>query len=237
MNMEILSCVFHLLRCWELGCTGSLQLHKFPFIDGLQSYFVVHCDRCHCVVARFSSSLHLDESPKQAVNNAKMFSHRPSEVNERALLALHTNSLSLQDFKLACCLLDLPVPKRNLNKRSMERFSQVTSKICGISMDLAAEEVRNRLGSEPAVNEGATRCHLSYDASWHRRGHYSNQGFGPPSIPSMGRFSILTSSRESGSLWSEERQASFPEEYALFIENHTNCTINFRELARRWRVQ
>ena len=230
MNMEILSCVFQLFGCCKPGCRGSLQLHKYPFIDGLQSYFVVHCDRCHCVVAKFSSSLHLDESPKQAVNNPKMFSHRACEVNVRALLALHTTSLSLLDFKLACSLLDLPVPKRDLNKRSIERFSQVTSKICGISMDLAAEEVRNRLDSEPSVIEGATRCHVSYDASWHRRGHYSNQGFGAAIDSTSGKvldFGVMQRVCRKCSFWPEERQTSFPEDYAVFIENHADCTINF----------
>ena len=32
-------------------------------------------------------------------------------------------------------------------------------------MDLAAEEVRNRLDSEPSVIEGAKRYHVCYDAS------------------------------------------------------------------------
>ena len=105
-------------------------------------------------------------------------SHRPSEINLRANLALHTTSYSWQDFRLACALMDLPVPQKNLNKRAIALFSEVTSKVSAIAMDLAAEEVRCRLDSEPSVIDGATRCHVSYDASWHRRGHYSNQGFG-----------------------------------------------------------
>ena len=230
VDMENLSCVFGLIRCQEHSCIGSLQLHKFPLIDGLQSYFVLHCVRCHSVVARFPTSLHLDESPMQAVNNPKMFSHRASQINERAPLALHTTSLSLLDFKLACSLLDLPVPKRNLDKRSMQRFSEVTTKVCGIAMDLAAAEVRNRLDADPSVIDGGTRCHVSYDASWHRRGHYSNQGFGAAIDSVSGKvldFEVKQRICKMCSKWTEERQASSPEKFALYKEKHTNCTINF----------
>ena len=43
----------------------------------------------------------------------------------------------------------------------MALFSDVTSKVSAIAMDLAAEEVRCRLDSEPSVIDGATRCHVS----------------------------------------------------------------------------
>ena len=139
------------------------------------------------MVANFPTTLHIDESPSKAVNNPKMMSHRSNEINVRATLALHTTSFSWQGFRLACALLDLPVPQKNLNERSMEHFIEVTSKVSAIAMDLAAEEVRCWVDSEPSVINGVTRCHVSYDASWHRRGHYSNQGFGAAIDSSRGK--------------------------------------------------
>ena len=168
-----------------------------------------------------------------------MFSHRQSEINERALLALHTTSLSFKDFK-ACSLLDLPVPKRNLNKRSMDRFSQVTSKICGISMDLAAAEVRGRVDSEPAVIDGATRCHVSYDASWHRRGHYSNQGFWDAIDSTSGKildFEVLQRVCKKCSNWPDERQHRFLKNTTCSRRNTLTVPSILLEPAMRWRVQ
>ena len=230
MNMDILSKVFHLIRCQQPNCFGSLQLHRYPHTEGLQSYLVLHCDRCHSVVARFPTSLHIGESTSECVNNPKQMSHRPSEINLGANLALHTTSYSWQDFRLACALMDLPVPQKNLNKRAMALFSEVTSKVSAIAMDLAAEEVRCRLDSEPSVIDGATRCHVSYDASWHRRGHYSNQGFGAAIDSHSGKvldYGVMQRVCKKCSNWSDERKSSFPEEYESFIETHTNCTINF----------
>ena len=230
INMDILSNVFKLILCREPNCFGSLQLHRYPLREGLQSYLVLHCDRCHSMVANFPTTLHIDESPSEAVNNPKMMSHRSNEINVRATLALHTTSFSWQDFRLACALLDLPVPQKNLNKRSMERFIEVTSKVSAIAMDLAAEEVRCRVDSEPSVINGVTRCHVSYDASWHRRGHYSNQGFGAAIDSTSGKvldYGVTQRVCKKCCNWSDERKVAFPEEYESFLEHHTNCTINF----------
>ena len=81
-------------------CIGSLQLHRYPLREGLQSYLVLDCERCHSIVASFPTSLHLDESASEAVNNPKMMSHRSNEINLSATLALHTTSFSWHDFRL-----------------------------------------------------------------------------------------------------------------------------------------
>ena len=61
MNMDILVHVLSLLRCNEPHCPGAMMLHKLPRKNGLQSYFILHCKRCHSVVAEFSSSPHIGE--------------------------------------------------------------------------------------------------------------------------------------------------------------------------------
>ena len=231
MDMEILSHVFRLIRCQDPSCTGTHELHKFPFTNGLQSYFVLQCNRCHTVVARFSTSPHLDESSAEAVNNPRMFhDRRRAQVNARSLVALQATSFSWQDFRLACALLDLPVPQRNMNKRSMKILEDITTKVSGHAMDIAAAEVRNRSDAEASVIVGATRCHVSYDASWHRRGHYSNQGFGAAIDSSSGKvldYALLQRFCLKCAVWSVQRQNDFPDEYVNFKETHLDCSINF----------
>ena len=100
MNMDILCQVLSLLSCNEYGCCGSMLLHKPPRSDGLQSYLIIHCNRCHTFVAQFSSSLHIGESPVQSVNNPRMTKKRETEVNSRVLVALHSTSMSWRDFLL-----------------------------------------------------------------------------------------------------------------------------------------
>ena len=120
MNMDILRHVFSLLRCNEAGCWGILRLHKLPRSKVLQSHFILHCVRCHTVVAEFCSSLLIVGSPKESINNPKADIRRPAGVNTRSTLAVHCASLSWRDFRLVCGLMDLPVPNKDLNKRTLE---------------------------------------------------------------------------------------------------------------------
>ena len=231
INMDILCQVLSLLRCSEPDCFGHLQLHKLPRTDGLQSFFVLHCSRCHLVFAEFSSSLHIGESPIEAVNNPHMTSRRPSEVNSRALLAVHSTSMSWRDFLLFCALMDLPVPGRNLSKRSLESLRSSTSQVSQESMSLAAAQVRSRESSVASNIPGAFKCDVSFDATWHRRGHYSNQGFGAAiDIVSKKVLDYMLYQRVCRKClkWPAERRASAPEDYAAFWSEHqATCSANF----------
>ena len=95
----------------------------------LQLHLVVHYDRCHTVVARIPT-LHLEKSAVEAVNNHKMISYRTSEVSRRSARS--------------------PDTAEEPDKRAMQRFGDVISK-SAIAMDLAAEEVSNRLDADPFV--------------------------------------------------------------------------------------
>ena len=231
MNMDILVHVLSLLRCNEPQCPGIMMLHKLPKTNGLQSYFILHCKRCHSVVAEFSSSKHIGETPTEAVNNPQMFTRRPNEVNTRALLAVHTTSTSWRDFLLICALMDLPVPGRNLQKRELQNFQSVTDQVSQESMTLAAAQVRSREKSVISNIPGAYRCDVSFDATWHRRGHYSNQGFGAAiDIASNKVLDYVLYQRICRKClsWPDERRTSQPEDYAAFLsDHHTACTANF----------
>ena len=178
MNMDILRHILSLLHCNEPNCSGTMVLHKLPKTYGLQSYFILHCVRCHSIVAEFSSSAHVGETPLEAVNNPNMNARRPNEVDSRAMLAVHSTSMSWRDFLLVCALMDLPIPGRNLNQRSLEHFQACNIQVSEESMALAASQVRTRETSVASNIPGSYKCDVSFDATWRRRGHYSNQGFG-----------------------------------------------------------
>ena len=231
MNLEILALVFKMLRCTNRICNGPLRLHKFAYSDGLQSKFVLHCTHCHLVVANFSSSLYENEKPMEAINSTVKSRYRPSEVNIRAMVAVHATSLSWQDFRLTCALLDLQVPGRNLRQRALDNFKEATCKVTEDTMKLAARDVSRHIDSIPSNIDGAVRCNVSFDASWHRRGHYSNQGFGAVIDSVSGKvldYDLLQRVCRKCLLWPEERRVSEPEEYASFSSEHEAvCTANF----------
>ena len=182
-------------------------------------------------VSQFSSSPHQNETQTQAVNNPKMFLRRPSQINARAILAVHVTSLSWQDFRLTCALMDLPIPGHNLRQKALDNPSQTAESVAADSMNLATEDVRRRSNIENSNIPGAMRCHVSFDASWHRRGHYSNQGFGAAIDSESGKvldYDLCQRVCRKCLAWTEERITNNPEEYSSFSSMHADeCTANF----------
>ena len=155
MNMDVLSQVIALLKCPWSKCKGRLILHKLPFSAGLHSYFILHCNFCHAVVAQFSNSLNIGESLSDAVNNSKLI-RRPSEISMRVLLAMHVTSMSWQDFLLTCALMDLPLPGQHINQQTMNHLIMATTTVTDKSMSLAASEVKQRPDTQPSNIPGAS---------------------------------------------------------------------------------
>ena len=230
MNMDILCRVISLVRCNNPACSGQLMLHKLQRQNGPHSFFILHCLRCHVVVSEFSSSLHIGESQQDAVNMPPTKSFRQNEVNSGALLAVHSTSMSLRDFFLLCALIELPVPGRNMNKRSLENFVSSTSQVTQESMSLAAANVRERQSAVESNIPGAFKCDVSFDATWHRRGHYSNQGFGAAiDVVTNKVLDYMFYQRICNKClsWSEEQRSNHPEEYAAFVSEHKpSCPAN-----------
>ena len=231
MNMDVLCHVISLLRCNEAECWGSMQLHKLPRSEGLQSHFILHCIRCHTVVAEFASSLCVGESPKEAINNPMAYMRRPAEVNTRATFAVHCTSLSWRDFRLLCALMDLPVPNKDLNKRALESVKACATQVSQESMSLAALDVRSRENAVPSKVPGAMNCDVSFDASWHRRGHYSNQGFAAAIDAVTNKvldYVLYQRVCRKCSRWSAEMRSSQPDDYSTFwAEHQLECAANF----------
>ena len=151
-------------------------------------------------------------------------------MNSRALLAVHT-SMNWRDFLLACALMDLPVPGHNSNKRSLEQFQHNVTEVSQESMNLAAAEARSRENTEQSNIPGAFRCEVSIDATWHRRGHYSNQGFGAAiDIVSNKVLDYKLYQRVCRKClrWTPDRRASETEYFEAFWTVHkSTCSANF----------
>ena len=107
-----------------------------------------------------------------------MLVRRQNEVSTCALLVVHVTPMSWQGFLLTCALMNLPIPGQNLNQLALDKLITASAFVSDMPMPLAASEVRQRPDTQPSNIPGAFRCDVSFDASWYKRGHYSNQGFG-----------------------------------------------------------
>ena len=139
IDIDILSTVFSLLRCTEAHCTGKLNLYQYAFRDGLQSYLLLKCSRCHLVLAEFPTSCPVGMKPNEAVNDPQMLCRKKSEVNVRALLAAHCTSMSWSDFRLSCNLLDIQNTWHRMSKSLLAQLVLSTDKICQQSMSMESK--------------------------------------------------------------------------------------------------
>ena len=140
--------------------------------DGLQSFFVIKCNRCHQAIVEFPASLPIAMPPQSCINNKSVQIRGKSEVNTRAMLAVHSTSSSWEDFRLFCCLMDLNLPSHNMPKSKLQDFVEATNSVVAKSMKYSAENVKSTSNSLlQSVIPDITNCTVSFDASWHRRGH------------------------------------------------------------------
>ena len=73
--------------------------------------------------------------------------------------------------------MDLPVPNKDLNKRTLESVTSCAAQFSQESMSLASLVVRSREEAVPSCVPEAVNCNVSFNASWHRLEHYSNHCF------------------------------------------------------------
>ena len=62
-----------------------------------------------------------------------------------------------------------------MHKAPLSRLFQSSDKVCQLSMSFTA--VRVRASAETSHIPNVRNCTVSFDATWHQRGYYSNQGF------------------------------------------------------------
>ena len=90
-------------------------------------------------------------------------------------------------------------------------------------MALASLVVCSREDAVPSCVPEAINCDVSFDASWHRRGHYSNQGFAA-AIDAVSNkvldYVLYQRVCRKCSKWSDEMRSSQPDEYSIFWAEH-----------------
>ena len=126
--------------------------------------------------------------------------------------------------------MDLTVPSPNQNKRSLDNFVSSTVQVTQDSMSLAAANVKGRPSAVESNFPGAFKCVVSFDATWHRRGHYSNQGFGAAIRVTNNVLDYMFYQRicKKCLSWPEERRSTHAEEYSAFVSEHkSTCPANF----------
>ena len=231
-NLEILSLVFTQLNCIDRSCSGRLKLYENVLQDGLQRFLLLKCTHCHKVAAEFPATLPIGVSAVDSINNKSMRVKGRSEINKRALMAVHTTSASWEDFRLTCSLLDLKQPNRDMSKTQLNTFMAASVTLAKRSMKIAGEHAYSHASAVDESPSGLRECAVSFDASWHQRGHYSNQGFAAAIDTDFGKvldYSLYDRVCYSCSKWPESRRSSCPEEFAEYWDSHKNlCTANYK---------
>ena len=73
--------------------------------------------------------------------------------------------------------MDLDIPSERMPRHSLDLFVAVSNTVVVRSMKISGQKVFSKLEPSTKVVPGTRECIFSFDASWHRRGHFSNQGF------------------------------------------------------------
>ena len=231
INLAILAQVFIQLNCPNKACKGRLHLYEHVLQDGLQKFLLVKCGICNRITAEFPASLPIGVPAEVCVNNKSLRVNGQSELNVRSLLAVHTTSQSWEDFRLTCCLLDLDVPTAAMSQFHLKRFVESTTSVVSRSLKGSGENVHYSLPSETSLPAHIRNCTVSFDASWHRRGHFSNQGFAAAIDSQFGKvldYQLYDRVCYPCSHWNEESKANNPEAYTEFWDTHKAvCTANF----------
>ena len=175
--MEILSLVFEQLNCTNRSCYGLLKMYERLIQDGLQRFFFLKCIHYHNVVAEFPTCLPVGVAALDTINNKYVRSRGKSEINQRALMAVHSTSASWDDFRLMCSLLEIKPRDKDISRTQLNKFMGASVSIAKRSMKFAGEHAYSNASVVEESTSGLRECAVSFDASWHRRGHYSNQGF------------------------------------------------------------
>ena len=112
---------------------------------------------------------------------------------------------------------------------ALSQLVQSTEKMCQQSMSLTATHVHT-LGKTSNIPDYKT-CTVSFDATWHRRGHYFNQGFAAAIEVYSGKvldYVLYERVCNKCLRWTEERKKGCPEEFSEYWEKHSSeCPANF----------
>ena len=99
-------------------------------------------------------------------------------------------------------------------------------------MKIAGQQAYSQANPVSESVSGLRECAVSFDASWHRRGHYSNQGFSAAIDTDFGKvldYSLYDRVCYQCSKWPDSRRNSSPEELQEYWARHKDlCVANYK---------
>ena len=112
----------------------------------------------------------------------------------------------------------------------LSRLVQSSDKVCQLSMSLAANRVL--ASAETSHIPNVRNCTVSFDATWHQRGYYPNQGFAAAIEVGSGKvldYALYDRNCNKCIKWSEERKEKNPDEFSHYWGSHSSqCPGNFK---------
>ena len=231
MNADILADVFGKLNCPLNSCKGGkLKLYESTFKHGMQNSFVLFCSYCGNIVTKFCSSRQLDMPVDQNIGlNIKLMDR--SEVNVRAMLGVHTTSLTWRGFRKFANIMDLPTPTTVMRRSEQMKFAEIVLAEVDESMRKWCKYITDSEGAVKSVRPGCVEVAVSFDGSWKQRGHYSNVGFAAVierESKKVVDYELLNRNCEACSKWSTHMMEKQPEEYEAWFKAHKpHCKSNF----------
>ncbi|XP_041472696.1 uncharacterized protein LOC121421961 [Lytechinus variegatus] len=147
---------------------GRLTIHEDQTKRvGLCSTLVLSCSVCHQEQA-FRTSSNVAEGPGQS-----------AEANRRSVLAASENGLGREALSDFCAILGLPPPVADHSFQThLAHLSSKSTEVCEQQMSEAAQQLRmSAMEEDSSIKEGdVVEVAVSFDGTWHRRGHRSNHG-------------------------------------------------------------
>ena len=96
-NLKILSRSYLDSSAVRTSCYGLLRLYEIPLDDGLQNFLSVKSTHCQKLVTEFPAYHPIGVSAIAPINNKSMITKVKSEINQWALMAVHTTSASWEN--------------------------------------------------------------------------------------------------------------------------------------------
>ena len=122
---------------------------------------------------------------------------------------------------------------------SLELFVAASKTVVERSMKISGQKVFSNSEPSTMVVPGTRECIVSFDASWPRRGHFSNHGFAGAIDSSTGKvldYALYDRVCLLCSKWEEDRKLQNPDDFAAFWEKHrTTSTSNTRGVPKQWK--
>ena len=126
----------------------------------------------------------------------------------------------------------LDVPSERMPRHTISKFVAASKSVVERSMTISGQKVFSNSEPSSMVVPGTRECVVSFDASWHKRGHFSKQEFAAAIDSSTGKVLDYALYDRVCSLCSncdENRKLQNPDEFAKFWgKHHTTCTDNYK---------